>query len=719
VERTWQFVAGAARRLAGFLQEQVRRWLTGAAVGANASEVLGESARASEAGTAALPLSGGPIVKPPPQVIDLIVRLVYGALVAAVSSLMVLLFGAELAAIIMANPVAVVVILAVLALALLLLLLLVYLAFRWWHPGPPKTPTKRVLRVRPRRLELGVGGPDLRSAATLAPGSPARPPLTWTLNPGGTTPAGVSIVGSGSVVNVRAAHPAHGTRVGGLPVTVRAALTANPADFADSAPITLVQVLSANYVAAPALAAVPALIPGTPPPNTAEPNRDGLSGNTATVNVTTLPAGRPVGVAFRTALGARVSRTTITPGSRTGDLALRITDTATKARLDETLPSTAGPASFMAELTVNAVPTRVSALTGAGALGPYGVLNSITYASSDTLHPPLTRIVGELITNGGDDFNIPPPNGAFNPTFQLTLAVPANQWNDQLITPAGILHATNGRPAIDVNRFVGPGVPQLPRRLIYRQRFQYSAWHGAGTAISRTFADGRHIRSLIGTPPAAFQFRTEHVFGSVAAPPRNEPYAGNPLIVLSNLTVTPTAPGATALAADGASTATLGVTSSVAGRSVTWTVRGGGNGITAGNPAALPATATLTAGQRAGTFPLRSADTIFPNRRLDGSVRVVAVALRNLRATPNPAPAGTASVVITLDANPGGRTVRWSVDAASAAAGVTVTPNTTGPGAPAMTTTVTRPAGFTGTVTLTATDSVLASRTSGIRIRFQ
>jgi hypothetical protein len=345
------------------------------------------------------------------------------------------------------------------------------------------------------------------------------------------------------------------------------------------------------------------------------------------------------------------------------------------------------------------------------------VLNTITFASSDARHPPLTRIVGELITNGGDDFNIAPPNGAFNPAFNLALAVPANTWNDQLITPAGVLNAADGLPAIDVNRFVGPGVPHLPRRLIYRQRFQYASWQGAGTVVSRTIADGKHIRSLIGSPPAAFQFRTEHRFGHVTAPVHNEPYVGNPLIILSNIAATPNGAGVTDLAADGNATANLSVNSTVAGRTVNWTVLSGDVSIIAGNPAVLPATATLRAGLHTGNFRLRASDSIFPNRHADGRVRVVAVRLRNMRATPSRVPAGTLTTNVTINAGPGGRRLNWAVDAAAAAGGVVVAPVVTGPGN-AMNVTVTRPAGFTGRVTVTATDTVLHARRQNVRIRF-
>lgn len=570
-----------------------------------------------------------------------------------------------------------------------------------------------VTNVATSAAELGVGGDDITATATV--GGPGTR-LTWIINPGGAAPAGVTLIGTGRRVRIRASQPGGGLAIGGVPIVIRAHVTGTPGDFFDAPPIMLVQVLSATYNAAPPLVAVPSLIPGAPPANTAEPNRDGIGGNTAVVNAITAPAGRPITVAFRRSLGATLAGTTIIPGSRTGDIGLRITDNATRARLDETQAATAGPAALMADMTVNAVPTRVSALTGAGALGPYGVLNRITFALSDVTHPPLTRIVGELITNGGDDFNIPPPNGAFNPAFLLALAVPANTWNDQLVTPPGILNVTDGRPAIDVNRFVGPGVPHLPRRVIYRQRFQYASWQGAGATVSNTIADGQHIRSLIGSP-GAFQFKTEHRFGGVAAPPRIEPYVGNPLIVLTNIVATPTAAGATGLAADGVATANLAVNSSVPGRTVNWSILEGDTTITGGNPAVLPATATLQAGLRVGNFRVRAADSIFPNRRVDGRIRVVAVRLRNLRAAASRVPAGTLATNVTVNAEPGGRNLNWIVDAAAVAAGVTVAPVVTGPGN-AMNVTVTRPAGFTGRVTVTATDAVLAARTARVSIEF-
>jgi len=577
-----------------------------------------------------------------------------------------------------------------------------------------------VTNVATSAAELGVGGNDITATATVGG---ARTALTWSINPGGTAPAGVTVIGTGRRVRIHAAQPGGLTVVGGTPLVIRAAVAGAPGagDFFDSPPVMLVQVVSATYANNPALANVPSLIQGVFPPNSAEPNRDTIAGNTAVVNPVTAPAGRPISVGLRRALGAAVAGNIITPGSLTGDIGLRITDTATRARLDETKPTAVAgaPAALMADLTVNAVPTRVSAVGRAGPLGPYGQLDPITFAVSDNRHPPLTRIVGELITLVRDDFNVGPVNvaqGGFNNAFNLLLAVPANSWNDQLVTPAGILNITDGLPAIDINRFAGPGVPHQPRRWIFRQRFQYASWQGAGAVVSRTIADGQHIRSLIGTPTAP-RFRTEHVFGGVHAPAPPEAYAGNPLIVFSNVRATPTAAGATGLAADGAATANLSVNSTVLPRTVNWATLSGDIAITAGNPAALPATATLRAGVRTGTFRLRAADSVFPNRRVDGSVRVVPVRVRNLRAAPSRVPAGTLTSNITVSADPGGRTLNWTVDAAAVAAGVTVTPAATGPDL-AMNVTVTRPAGFKGAVTVTASDSVLAARNGTVRVQF-
>jgi hypothetical protein len=578
-----------------------------------------------------------------------------------------------------------------------------------------------VTNVVTSAAELGVGGRDVTATATVAG---ARTRVTWVVNPGGAAPAGVTVIGTGRRVRIRSAQRPPGTPViGGTPITIQAQVTGTPGDSFNAPPVMLVQVVSAAYAAAPALAniAFPGGFVAVAPPNSAEPNRDGIGGNTAVVNAVTAPAGRLFTVAFRRSLGARVAGTTITPGRRTGDIRLRITDTATAARLNETTPTgiVGAPAVMMADLTVNAVPTRVAAVGRTGPLGPYGQLDPITFASSDAEHPPLTRVVGELMANIRDDFNLGQLNaalGGFNNAFVLALSAPANRWNDQLTTGAGALNVADGRPAIDVNRFAGPGVPHLPRSWIIRQRMVYSSWAGAATIISTDAPpvdDGRHVRSLIGTP-AAPQFRTRHFFGGRAAPAPPEAYVGNPLIVLTNVAAAPLIPTATALAADGTATANLTVNSNVAGRTIRYAFLSGDAAITAGNPAVLPAPATIRGGVRNGRFRIRAEDTVFPNRRVEGRVRVEAVRLRSLRATPRRVAPGVLVSTVDVIAEPGGRTLNW----ASNTPGVVVAPLVTGPGR-AMNVTVTRPAGFTGTVRVTATDSVLAARTASVRITFR
>jgi hypothetical protein len=718
IDAVIDFAVGAVTRIREFIGSFVRNLIAGLAdIGSGLRGILGAFPPPTfSRGPIIIKPPPGPIVLPGLQTI-LLFFFVVGAIVLFVApTLMGTVTAILLALGITVAPWVVVVIIGVVAVALVLLVLfLLIVLIRFLRR---RGRGKRVIRATPSKVELGVGGPDIRASATLTLGIPLFPPLTWTVNPGSAPPVGVSVIGSGRTVRVRAAHPPHGTVTGGASFTVRAALSANPADFADTAAILLVQVLEAHYNAVPALVPVPSLIPGTPPANSAEPNRNGIAGNTAQVLTTTAPAGRAIRLRFRRSLGASLAGTTVRPGSPTGDIGLRIAEARTGALLDETMPSTSGPAALMADLTVNAVPTRVSALTFVGpTAGRYGVRNRIGFTPSDALHPPLTRIVGELITHNRDDFNVPPPNGAFNPGFLLRLAVPANRWVDQLFTPSGIRNVADGRPAIDVNRFVGPGVPQLPRTLIYRQRFVYSSWQGAGTVISNVLADGQHIRSLIGAP-GAFGFSTHHRFGGVASTPPAEPYLGPPLIVLTAIVATPTALGATALAADGVATATVTASTTVAGRTVTWTVLSGGVTFTAGNPSIPPAPATLRAGLAAGTARIRAADTIYGNRRADGNVTIAPVALRNMRAAQATVPPGTTTTTVSVDALPGGRVVDWTVDATAAAAGVTVTPPRTGPAAPGVTVTVTRPAAFTGRVTVTATDSVLTRRSSKVRIRF-
>ena len=587
----------------------------------------------------------------------------------------------------------------------------------------------RVTLVTPSALELGVGGRDITVTATVGAGAPANPALTWTINPGGAVPAGVSIIGAGRRVSVRSVQPPPGTLIGGTPITVRAGLTTPPGgipDEADSAAINLVQVVNAVYNNNPAFIGVPSLVPGAPPANTGEPNRDGINGNTVAVVATTAPLGRPINVAFRRSLSGAVAGNIITPGRQTGNMQLRVTDTATGARLDEAAPSLAGGAALMAELAINPVPLRVSALVNSGALGaPYGFLSTITFARSDTTANALDRIVGEQVTLISDQLGRGPVNGAYNPVPNLALAVPANGWVDQIGAVAMAPIPGTAAVSIDVNRFVGPGVPHLPRGIVLRQEFIYFSWQGGGAVFSNVFASGRQQKTLVEQGANNFRFLTEHIFpGVTLTPVGNEPYVGvgPPLIVLAGVTATPTAAGAATLSADGVSTANLTVNAqspagvAIPGRTVQWTVLDGDILITAGNPAVLPAAATVRAGMRAGNFRVRAQDTVFPNRRVDTPIRVAPVRLTGMVAAPSAVPAGALITTVTITGAPADRQVNWSVDATSAARGVTVAPALAGPGG-AMLTVVTRPAGFTGTVTVTATDSILALR-KRLSVRF-
>ena len=575
---------------------------------------------------------------------------------------------------------------------------------------------RRVLSVNPAALELGVGGRTLPVTATIAPGVPPVPPLEWTVNPGATEPDGIGIIGEGVAVGAHADHPPHGIVTGGEPVVIRATLASDPEDFADSPGIMVVQVVEAHYDASPALGSVrPDKV--SPPVNTVDPNRDAVSGSTAQVIVTTAPGRRPVRVVLRTPLGASASGTTITPGIPTGDIDVRMLDPATGAQLDEIRPALLNPPVLMSTLVVNAVPTRVTNVVFHSRLaaGPYSAKHLIHFESSDSLHPPLVRIVGELVTPLRDDFDLPEPNDpiGFNPWFDSRLAVPANRCADNLLSVYWIPNKTDGQHAIDVNRFVGPGVPGLPRMLIYTQRMVWAAWR-TRTLASVPFAHGQQIRTLI-QDGTGFRLGISQVLGEARQTPDPEPYHGNRLIELSGVAITPASPGASALAADGVSVGGALVQTTVANRPVRWTVVSGDLSVLAGNPSVPPGTATIGAGSQAGTFGLRAADSIYGNRQVDGSVRVAAVRLHTMSASPiEPVRAR-----VTVVADPGGRIVYWRVDPPAVAAGVTVAPPLTGPGAAQSSVRVTCPVGFTGTVTVTATDSRVPAATASTTVRFR
>jgi hypothetical protein len=82
--------------------------------------------------------------------------------------------------------------------------------------------------------------------------------------------------------------------------------------------VLLVEVTGAAFTPVPAFGGpfVMAFPPSAVAPlNTADPNRGGVTGNTATVTATTAPAGRAVTVTPRGAPGASVSGLSVRPGA--------------------------------------------------------------------------------------------------------------------------------------------------------------------------------------------------------------------------------------------------------------------------------------------------------------------------------------------------------------------------------------------------------------------
>jgi hypothetical protein len=561
--------------------------------------------------------------------------------------------------------------------------------------------------------ELGVGR-SIAATATVGAGPAAATALTWTLV---GAPAGVTVTPSGrrgAIIRANAASIASA----GAAFNVQAALTATPGDNAQRAtPINLVGITAMTFTANPALVAVAGV---AAPANSAEPNRGGLAGNTATAVITIAPVARPAGttVTLPKALGATAVLTTITPGTQTGNATVRATDNATGTFLD-------------AVLIINNVTTALNSLTAPAAAGaPYGVVNRLGFAMSDTTGGG-NRVIGETITGGGrDDFallavvNLP---GGPNPAPILGLAAPANAATDTLGTPAGAAAGAAGDAnLINVNRYVGPGVAAtLPRMTIFRQGFNFLSWTGA--LWSDEFDLGMHRRSLrqVG---AGFGFLSEQIFPKARAS-FPEAYVGPPLITLSAVTANPLVPAAAAIAADGVATGNVTVVSTVGARRFIWrvmkgniaTVPPGAAPIAGGAAGAAGAAVTVRAGLVPGNYTLRAEDSVFANRRIDGTVRVVAVNLSGMNAPVRRVPAGTLAAVVNVLANPGGRAVNWIVDPRAAAAGVTVVAAAAaGPAAalPARTATVTRPAGFTGNVTVTAADNVRPAARASIVITF-
>jgi len=570
--------------------------------------------------------------------------------------------------------------------------------------------------------ELGAGR-SIEATATAA----GRGTLDWSLV---GAPAGVTIARHGHRGATLRANPATVLSAGAT-FNIQASLRgAVPPDTKQrAAPITLVGITAINFRQNPAFAAAgafaPAVLTTLPAANSVDPNRNGLTGNTAVVTPVVSPAARPLGmrVTFLRPLGATVVGMVITPGTTTGNVLVRLTDIATGTTADNIL-------------IVNPVPLTTNQIRPFAHLGPYGVHNALRFTSSDSTGV-LSRLVGETITAGAtDDFHMLPGlnhGTGPNPAPMLSLAGAADAMGDQLVALAG----ANTSPAgdanlINVNRYVGPGAPAgLPRMTELRQGLRFLGWR-VGMNWSNEFDHGvhRHVLVALGA-----NFRTEHVLTGArsTSPPPPDPYVGPPLIMLSNVAARPAAPPAGALAADGHATANvtanIGPTAplSVLPRRLQWsaltgplvfTVPPGG---AAAPVAASPATATVRAGLVPGTFRLRANDSVFPWRRAEGDITLVAVNLRQIAAPVRTVPPTVLTARINVTADPGGRDIEWNVDPLASAAGVRATANPV-PAAAAPTAarsgTVTRPAGFVGRVTVTAHDRVLPARTASIVIDF-
>lgn len=560
--------------------------------------------------------------------------------------------------------------------------------------------------------EIGAGGKSIQATATAAGRR-----VDWNLV---GAPAGVTINPATGRITATAASAASG----GTNFQAQAKLRGTPLDDKLSGNILLVGVTGATFTPTPPFAAQ-AFSGGVQPfptPDTADPNRDGYGGNTAVAAVVTNPVGRPTTLALRgggARPGATVAENVITPGSKTGVINVRAVDKATEAFFDATL-------------NVDPVPIHLSKLTLAAALAPaaYGARHAMQFKSSDNTGTAITRIVGETITFERDDFgllsgiNVP---GGPNPAPIPGLSAPANtaqDSNQSAIAPAGVVPVPGvvpGQSPRDINNYVGPGVTvTLPRIQIGRQGLHHLSWTGTQ---SNEFDKGIQRRSLrkVG---ANFVYRTEQIFPHASGPVTDDAYAGPKLINLTNIAVTPKTPAAQAIAADGVATGEAAVATTVAGRNVNWLVSKGPIAFTTpalGANIGVGAKAVIQAGFVPGKFPIQVQDSVFINRQAKGFAKVVPVTLKNIAAAPKNVPAGTLVTTISVNANPGGRVMQPTVDPAATAAGV-VAANiaVAGPAAalPQRQVTVTRPAGFTGFVTVTVRDNVRPAAAASIRVKF-
>jgi hypothetical protein len=563
--------------------------------------------------------------------------------------------------------------------------------------------------------EIGAGGKTVTATATVAGGGS----VNWSLV---GAPANVTInTTTGKITAAQAANVS-----GGTTFKAKATLKTDPTDDAQSNDILLVGVTAATFAPNPPFAPQPfgGGAQPFPTPDTADPNRNGYGGNTAVATVTTLPALRPTTLALTgggAKAGASVDQNVITPGSNTGVINVKAKDTATEAF-------------FNAQLNVDPVPVAVKKLTKVATFAPaaYGAKHAFQFKSSDTTGTPLTRVVGETVTFDRDDFGIiagfNAPTGP-NPAPVPGLSAPANAAQDSVVTPiapgAGqpVPGVVPGQDPLDVNNYIGPGnATRLPRLTRNRQGFHHSSWTGTQ---SDEFVEGFQQISMRQVSPGNFKMKTEQVFPGAAAPPTDEPYLGPAPIVLTNVTAVPQAPAAQAIAADGVATGAVTVNTTVPGRNVNWLVLKGSIAFTApalGAAIGVGAPATVQAGFVPGKVQVQAQDSIFTNRQVKGFVKLVPVQLKNIAAAPKNVPAGTLTTTITVDANPGGRNLQApALDGAATAAGV-VAANVAvaGPAAalPQRQVTVTRPAAFTGFVTVTLRDTIRPAAAASIRVKF-
>jgi phage-related protein len=184
-----EFAESAWSRIRGFASTLVHNLISGGGVASSISAAIGEFQLAS---STTAPLRG-PITKPSLPIV--VVRLLVEALIAAFGALLVVLFGEELAAIIMANPVLALIVAVAIVVVVLILLLLLYLLFHWLKPKPvpPPQPQPPACAITTRTL---LAAPDGTASSRTTVGVneqvelTASTSVTWTATCGKLLPTG-------------------------------------------------------------------------------------------------------------------------------------------------------------------------------------------------------------------------------------------------------------------------------------------------------------------------------------------------------------------------------------------------------------------------------------------------------------------------------------------------------------------------------------------------